>query len=206
MAKYQHWYILFFIFSVLVLASCEKNDDGDTTSNSDTSSDNNMLVTLNIHVPSDPVTTQIPLKYDGLMSVIECELNGITCKMMLDTGADTIALFEDKLKKFDLKTIGVTQGGYTAGGAGIETRVIEKFVIEFPDHIKVATNNCTTMPPFYNKPDIDGIIGAPIFVILKATIDYDKKVLILKGSGTSQSVNNESNMSDSNNIVKESNH
>ena len=206
MAKYQHWYILFFIFSVLVLVSCEKNDDGDTTSNIATSSDNNMSVTLQIHVPSDPVTTQIPLKYDGFMSVIECELNGITCKMILDTAADTIALFEDKLEKFDLKTIGVTQGGYTAGGAGIETRVIEEFVIEFPDDIKVATNNCTTIPPFHNKPDIDGIIGGPIFVILKATIDYDKKVLILKASGTVQSVNNEPNMSDSNNIVKESNH
>ena len=125
---------------------------------------------------------------------------------MLDTAADTIALFEDKLTKFDLKTIGVTQGGYTAGGSGIETRLIESFVIEFPDHIKVATNNCTTIPPFPHKRDIDGIIGAPIFVILKATIDYDKKVLILKGSGTSQSVNNEPNMSDSNNIVKENEH
>lgn len=122
---------------------------------------------------------------------------------MLDTGSETICLFENKLDKFNLEVIGKAEMGYTAGGI-VESNRVERFVIEFPDHIKIAANNCPVLPAFPDKPDIDGIIGGPVFVTLKATIDYDKKVLTFKTSGAIQSVNNESNMSD--NIDKENDH
>lgn len=181
--------MLFLIFSILIFASCERNDDRNTTSESNISSDNNIRPTFNIQIPPDPTTTQIPLEYDGLMSTVECKINGMACRMILDTGSETIGLFENKLEKFNLKTIGTIQTGYTAGGVTAH-HAISEFVIEFPDDIKVMAKNCAVLPQFQDKPNIDGIIGGPVFVTLKATIDYDKKILTLKTLGAIQSVDN----------------
>jgi len=169
------------IFGILPVSSCKEENDKIMQSG------DNIRPAFNIQIPPTPITTQVPLEYNGFMSVIECQLNGMPAKMILDTGSETIGVFEDKLQSFSLKTIDLSQTGYTAGGMA-ESNTIEEFIIEFPGDIKILAGNCSVLASFPDKPDVDGIIGGPVFVALKATIDYDKKVLILNTSGAIQRV------------------
>ena len=143
---------------------------------------NNPHPVFNIHIPPEPVSTEIPFEFDGLMIVIECQLNDMPCRMVLDTGAETITLFEDKLDKYHLKTAGVSSSGYSAAG-NYKSKILEAFVLSFPSNIKVVSRYCSTIARFTDKPDIDGIIGGPVFKTLDAVIDYKKKTLTLNTAG-----------------------
>jgi hypothetical protein len=161
------------IISMLQLTSCKQNSNEKVMSSSNVDRPR-----FNIQVGPDPISIQIPFELNGLMPVIDCQLNGITCRMMLDTGSETIGLFENKLDKFSLKTNGNRHKNYSASGYH-ETDTIEEFILEFAGHIRIVANNCGTLSTFSDKPDLDGVLGGPAFVHLNAIIDYEQNTVTL---------------------------
>jgi hypothetical protein len=167
------YYIVFIVGLFPLLTSCKRGRGPEE------SLPINSRPIFNIGIPAEPISKNIPFEFNGLMIVIECRLNDVPCKMMLDTGSESIYLFEDKLDKFKLKTIGFSSSGYTAAGS-YSGKVIEEFSIILPGDIKVISAYCCTIAKFADKPDIDGIIGGPVLKALDAIIDYEKRTLTLK--------------------------
>lgn len=115
------------------------------------------------------------------------EINGISGRFILDTGASNTCVGLDKLELFKLSTKESKIKAAGAGATNMETLIStknqikigkwkkSKFKIVLFDlvHVNEALTNHKALP-------VDGIIGADILKRAKAIIDYDKNCVYLK--------------------------
>ncbi|NJB36283.1 retropepsin-like aspartic protease [Croceivirga sp. JEA036] len=131
---------------------------------------------------------RIPLSFTETNHfVLAAEINGITGRFILDTGASNTCLGIAKAEYFKLIS---EESDIKAAGAGsteMETLKSTKnaiaigkwtynkqdFVLFDMSHVNQALLNHNALP-------VDGIIGADILKKGRAIIDYDKKCLYLK--------------------------
>jgi predicted aspartyl protease len=173
MYKYAFKCIVLLLLGTLLFVSCKEKKDKAVPSSTE------LKPVVDIHVPNEPVSPQIPFEFDNNLIVIACQLNNIPCRMMLDTGATSISVFEGKLTKFNLKKTGQSSFGHSVDGV-FESNIVEEFTLELPDNIKIVSRNCVALVDLKTNPKIDGIIGGQVFKALGAVIDYKQKKLMLK--------------------------
>lgn len=164
--------IFIFVLTILFLHSCNK-DENESSIPSDT-----FKACFNITVLQPVKTIEIPIDVVGSMTVISCNINGKSARMIIDTACGTICVFENKLNKYGLEVIGELHGGYTAAGYQ-QNPALSTFNIDLPEGIMIEAINGAMLPE-YPDNSLDGIIGNSILISLKAELNYEKSLLILK--------------------------
>ncbi len=127
----------------------------------------------------------------GFHLVMKMQVNGKVTKMIIDTGASHTVFDKkrmqthikgQKLTKFSKSTTGV-------GGTKIDTHhtIIKKMkigkleIIEYPG-IMLDLSHVNASFVAMGLPEIDGVLGADIFLLFNAIIDYKKRTLTLNDS------------------------
>ncbi len=118
---------------------------------------------------------------------IAAQINGVSGRFILDTGASNTCVGMDKIDYFKMLSEASEIKAAGAGATEMETLVSSKNKIQIGDWNKkkqkvvlfdlVHVNQALTS---HNALPVDGIIGADILKKGKAVIDYDKKCLYLK--------------------------
>ena len=150
---------------IFVLLGCNKNNQPYHT-------EQNINVVLSGKI-------EIPIKIEHHMPVVECIINDKKARMILDTAASVVCIFEDKIDKFGIKVVGRRDtSGYTAEGFKKRRgRVGDKIKILFEDKIIIDIEYLSILPK--HPHDVDGIISAPLLSILNGIIDFTNKRLVL---------------------------
>lgn len=118
---------------------------------------------------------------------IVAQLNGISGRFILDTGASNTCVGFDKIEFFNLTSKESKIKAAGAGATNMETLVSTKNKIKIGDwkknklkvvlfdlvHVNEALTTHKALP-------VDGIIGADILKKAKAIIDYDKNCVYLR--------------------------
>ena len=115
------------------------------------------------------------------------EINGISGRFILDTGASNTCVGFDKTTSFNLTSKASKIKAAGAGATNMETLIAKKNTIKIgswrKNKLKIVlfdlghVNEALTA---HNVMPVDGIIGADILKKAKAVIDYDKRRLYLK--------------------------
>jgi len=118
---------------------------------------------------------------------ITCEINGVMGDFILDSGANSTIIDNASEQKFRIDS---EKGDKTAGGAGavnlktsqskgnsinLDGLIISDFtlILMSLDHVNKALSK-------HGVPRMDGVIGADIFALYNAVIDYKSMCLYLK--------------------------
>ncbi|OEK03748.1 hypothetical protein BFP97_04680 [Roseivirga sp. 4D4] len=118
---------------------------------------------------------------------LECTLNGVNGKFILDTGASGTVIEVQNRDKFKMAVKNVDQEAAGAGGASIQMFVSEENTFEMGaltinkmplvlmslDHVNSAFERL-------GLGRVDGVIGADILTSKEAIIDYTNLALYLK--------------------------
>lgn len=118
---------------------------------------------------------------------ITANINGVTGRFILDTGASNTCIGLDKTTFFHLISKDSKVKAAGAGATNMETQISKKNRIQIGDwsqkkvrlvlfdlsHVNQALTAHKALP-------VDGIIGADILKKAKAIIDYDKNCVYLK--------------------------
>ena len=118
---------------------------------------------------------------------IAAQINGVSGRFILDTGASNTCVGMDKIDYFKMLSEASEIKAAGAGATEMETLVSSKNKIQIGDWTKkkqkvvlfdlVHVNQALTS---HNALPVDGIIGADVLKKGKAIIDYNKKCLYLK--------------------------
>lgn len=114
-------------------------------------------------------------------------INGVTGKFILDTGASNTCVGMDKIEFFKMLSEATDIKAAGAGATEMETLISNKNKIQIGDwkkkKQKVVLFDLTHVNQAlvsHNALPVDGIIGADLLNKGKAVIDYHKKCLFLK--------------------------
>jgi len=113
----------------------------------------------------------VPMSLAGTHASIEVQVNGRPARMLLDTGADQIAVSPVAAERLGLATeTGLTPGSGAAGSiAALKTSIDDLAVREFYLRRQVAY-----VVPFPQEFQYDGVLGIPFFAAFVTTMDYQR--------------------------------
>ena len=119
--------------------------------------------------------------------IIECEVNNVIGKFIVDTGASNSCLDYNRAVKFNLNFEKLNQNALSASDEIKETFIsyknqikIGKWIIGKRDLILFNMNHINKLFVLDEELEIDGIIGSDILVEYKATIDLKKNKISLE--------------------------
>jgi predicted aspartyl protease len=128
----------------------------------------------------------ISIEDDGFHIFIVAAINGISCHLLVDTGASRTVFDAERIKAFlkeeeqNFEKIDKLSTGLGTNTMESHTAILETFSMgdmTFVDYQAVVLN-MEHVNQSYQKlgiPEIDGVIGGDILHELKAVIDYRKK-------------------------------
>jgi predicted aspartyl protease len=118
----------------------------------------------------------IPMSLDGTHPSIEVLIDGRTARMVLDTGADQIALSAAAAERLGLKQeAGSTPGfGAAAPISAFKTTIADLSVAGFHQHAQDAY-----VVPFPQEFHYDGVLGTPFLTAFVTTTDYQRRIFTL---------------------------
>ncbi|MCK0160791.1 TIGR02281 family clan AA aspartic protease [Allomuricauda sp. F6463D] len=118
---------------------------------------------------------------------IVAQINGVSGKFILDTGASNTCVGFDKIAFFEMVSEATEIKAAGAGATEMETLISNKNKIQIGDwkkkKLKIVLFDLTHVNQAlinHNATPVDGIIGADVLEKGKAIIDYNKKCLYLK--------------------------
>ncbi|MGY8916511.1 MAG: retropepsin-like aspartic protease family protein [Flavobacteriales bacterium] len=115
------------------------------------------------------------------------EINGITGRFILDTGASNTCVGLDKIQYFELVSKNSKIKAAGAGATNMDTQISTKNRIEIgqwtQEKVKLVLFDLVHVNDAlisHNALPVDGVIGADVLKKGKAIIDYEKKCVYLK--------------------------
>jgi hypothetical protein len=126
--------------------------------------------------PSETRVVKLAFELVGDMPVIRCKLNGKPAALYLDTAAQPICLYEDRLQRFGLKVQSrKNDPRYTAGGRIDTTPYCGEFTLMIEGGFQIQVSGAPCLPGEGRSPghDVDGIFGVKVMKALNAVIDLD---------------------------------
>ena len=118
---------------------------------------------------------------------LTANINGITGKFILDTGASNTCVGMDKIEFFEMISEATDIKAAGAGATEMETLISSSNKIQIGEWTKKKQkvvvfdlSHVNHALLSHNASPVDGIIGADILKKGKAIIDYNKKCLYLK--------------------------
>ena len=119
--------------------------------------------------------------------VIECKINGLSSRLIIDTGASNCCLNYFSANKFNIDFKKSNEKAASATEAINETFYSKNNLLEIDDFKKTNFEIILFDMSYINNSfkekeieEVDGIIGGDILKELNASINYKKKILTLK--------------------------
>ena len=119
---------------------------------------------------------------------MKMKVNGKVAKMIIDTGASHTVFDKSKITKFvkDNKFTKMAKTTTGLGGNNIDSHhtTINKIslgkisLVNYPG-VMLDLSHVNISYAAMGLPEVDGVLGADIFVMFNAVIDYEKKTLTL---------------------------
>jgi hypothetical protein len=132
----------------------------------------------------------IDLHEDGFHPLLEVSVFGKSFILVLDTGASKTAFDQTMLLQANEKAT-VTISDKLSTGLGTNTMASSTVIIHdlrigdlLIDELEVAVLDLSTINTAYRQlghPEVLGVLGGDILMKYKGVIDYEKRVLLLKG-------------------------
>jgi tetratricopeptide (TPR) repeat protein len=141
----------------------------------------------NLYLVSGPRSVDIPLQLtDARLPVVEVTVNGKgPFRFVIDSGAGFVVVSEDLAKRLKLRP--VAAGGTSRGVSGTGRFPIVYGVL---DHLSLGGMTIESVPTYIRKvqdPDkahVDGYIGLSVLSNFVVAVDYERRTLELRPSGT----------------------
>ncbi|MFC1498285.1 aspartyl protease family protein [Verrucomicrobiota bacterium] len=106
---------------------------------------------------------------------IECTINGQKARLMLDTGANTMGIFKNKIDKFGIKIIG-RKDAYTPEGKK-SFDIGNKMIVSIGGEVHLEVQNISILHGLPDDNNVDGILCATLMKVLQSHIDFKSDIL-----------------------------
>ncbi len=142
---------------------------------------------ITVEWPNQHTQIEIPLHYYGDIPALHCHLNNEPAIIYLDTAANGICIYQDRLERFNLNILGEGKSKLFTAGGEIQARYSEKFTLKLDDSITLNASNAFVITGRNKKYNVDGVLGISVMKALKAKINLEKDTIIFQQQDRSSS-------------------
>jgi predicted aspartyl protease len=123
----------------------------------------------------------LPVLFRGNVPIVQGTINGMPAALILDTGATGMALTENALQRFDLKTD--QQHVFTSHGIGGQSQAFAGKLHDFEiDGLHVPDHPVSVLPntsQISKQRTIDGLFGVSILSVFEVDLDFPHRAVTL---------------------------
>ncbi len=120
----------------------------------------------------------------------EIKINEDTVHMIIDTGASNTLISQEAATRLGLVLTPTPETATGAGGTNLEMKLAEGLTMHYKDQelmddLTVAVLDISNIKEAVMEMDgieIDGVLGADLFMAMSATIDYNERILTLQNN------------------------
>jgi hypothetical protein len=139
-----------------------------------TAEDGKITIDIVVNWPKNRPAIVAPLQFADSLPAVACKINGREALFLVDTGAGPVCLFQDHLKKYGIRNLGVSDVvTVSAAGRSDNSSWTGPFTLSIQDVLPVKISSATCVPASArtDKQDFDGILSASLMKALNCVID-----------------------------------